>query len=189
MILGIVGYNASGKDAVAIILEKNGFTHYSLSAIVKQKVNEKGIEPTRENLIQTGNELRLQNGSAVLAEKTGKLINENPTKDYVITSIRNPYEVESLKKEFKDNFHLIYINTDPKIRFERLRKRNRENDVKTFEQFIKTENMEKQNNDPNKQSIENCIEKAEYVIINEANIETLEKDMNKLLKVLRSENG
>ena len=58
MIIGLTGANASGKGEAAGYLKSKGFAYYSLSDILREEAKLRGIEPSRENLIKLGNELR-----------------------------------------------------------------------------------------------------------------------------------
>jgi len=175
MIIGVVGYNCSGKDTVAQILEKQGFIHFSLSDIIRDEIRKEGKEITRQYLIEKGNWLRKEYGSSVLAEKALQKIKEYKEKGYknfTITSIRNPYEVKILRKQ-KD-FILLYINATPEKRFERLCLRKRANFAKTFEEFRILEERERKSSDKTKQSIDDCISMAEYKIDNNNTVQELE---------------
>ena len=66
MLIGLTGRNASGKGEVAEYLKKKSFYYYSLSDVIRDEIRSRGQQPTREVLIQVGNELRQQFGRAVL---------------------------------------------------------------------------------------------------------------------------
>ena len=63
MVIGLTGRNASGKGAAADFLRSKGFTFYSLSDVIREEVNQTGLEVTRENLIATGRRLRAEHGT------------------------------------------------------------------------------------------------------------------------------
>ncbi|MDR2427358.1 MAG: AAA family ATPase [Endomicrobium sp.] len=70
MIIGLTGSYCSGKDTVAdYISQKHGYKHFSLSDVIREIMKEAGLEPTRENLITFGTNLREENGNGVLAKK------------------------------------------------------------------------------------------------------------------------
>ena len=72
--IGVVGQNCSGKDTVAEILEAKGFQHRSLSKIIRDEATRRGMSQEREGLINLANDLRTQEGPAVLAKKTIKVM-------------------------------------------------------------------------------------------------------------------
>ena len=113
MIIGLTGKNGAGKGEVARFLKESGYEYHSLSDILREELAARGQKVTREVLIGIGNELRAAYGAGVLAERTiGKLSAEAHA---VVDSIRNPFEVEALRR--RKNFSLIAVDADPKIRF------------------------------------------------------------------------
>ena len=140
MILGITGPLCAGTDTLAEILKKqHGFTFFSYSDILREEAKKRNIELTRKNLQDLGDELRKAEGRGVLSKRIIEKIELAPNADYAIGNIRNPGEVEELRKKFGKNFILIKIDAPQKIRFQRLSQRRREKDPQTFEEFLKVE--------------------------------------------------
>ena len=77
MIIGLTGKNAAGKGEVAEYLKKKGFSYFSLSDILRDEAKKRNLEPTRENLIPLGNELREKFGPNFLAKKASENIKQN----------------------------------------------------------------------------------------------------------------
>src|SRR5678815_3787020 len=69
MTIGITGPNAAGKGEAAAYLVQKGYAYHSLSDVLREDLELRGIPPTRENLIAIGNELRTLGGAGVLAER------------------------------------------------------------------------------------------------------------------------
>ena len=70
MIIGLTGSYCSGKDTVAdYLVNKKGFSHISLSDIIRQELQKAGIEPTRENLINNGKESDRKKAMVTLQKK------------------------------------------------------------------------------------------------------------------------
>ena len=67
MLIGLTGRNAAGKGEVAEYLKKKSFYYYSLSDVIRDEIRSRGQEPTREALIEVGNELRQKHGAHILA--------------------------------------------------------------------------------------------------------------------------
>jgi dCMP deaminase len=181
MFIGFTGPNASGKgEAIRYLVEKYKFISTSLSDIIRSEAKARNLEPTRENLIAIGNELRQKEGPSVLAKRAIQKIKNMP--QAVIDSIRNPFEIEELKKNLK-NFKLIAITADIKIRFERAKKRGRIGDGTTFEEFQKQEEKELRG-DENSQQLLKCMEMADFTIDNSGEIGELHKQLDKILQKL-----
>lgn len=177
MIIGVTGLFASGKDSVAEYLISKGFVHYSLSDAIREELNKKNIPLTRENLQNVATQMRQAFGNAVFAEKVYLKLEDD--KNYVITSIRHPDEVKVFLK--KKEFHLVDVSAPMKIRFERIKARNRENDPKTLKAFQISEAKES-GKTSNSQNIPAVRKMAKYVILNDRDIEILNKKIERFLK-------
>ncbi|MFH1478749.1 MAG: AAA family ATPase [Candidatus Omnitrophota bacterium] len=176
MVIGLTGANASGKGEAADYIRSKGFILYSLSDILRDECKKKGLKESRENLILLGNELRTKNGPSILAERIIKNIKEG--KDYIIDSIRNPFEIESLRR--LDDFILIGIDAPIELRFERLAKRNRPGDPETLEDLVEKEQKENIDNSCNQQ-LDKCLELADIVLINDSTIEVFHRKIDEAI--------
>ena len=183
MIIGLTGKNAAGKGETAKYLEKNGFISYSLSDIIRDECKERNLLPTRDNMIIVGNDLRTKNSPNYLAVKMNQKIAEglrnNKNANFAIDSIRSPYEANELKKI--KNFKLIGIDADSKLRFQRMLKRDRIGDAKTFENFLLDEKKENLKND-NGQQLDNTFAMSDVVVKNEETLSELYKKLDELIK-------
>ncbi len=179
MIIGITGTNGAGKDTVAEYLVSQGFNHYSLSDEIRAIMAEMGLPETRENLIATGNKVRIEKGSEHLAVRvSGKL--QRPA---VITSIRNPHEIKHLKTQ--EGFVLLHIDAEREVRYERTVSRSREGDVATFEQFVASEERELKGA-AHAQNLSLCFEEADHIIYNNGEIEELHIKVEEVLQKLKN---
>tara|TARA_Y100000310_G_C20505734_1_gene726318 strand:+ start:477 stop:1037 length:561 start_codon:yes stop_codon:yes gene_type:complete len=183
MIIGLTGKNASGKGEVANYLKTKGFIYYSLSDELREEATKKGLTHSRETLINLGNILRKQNGPQYLAEKINDKIKEKSNANFVIDSIRSPFEAKELLKN--KEFLLIGIDAPVEVRFERLLKRGRTGDSKTLEEFKKHEEKENTTN-KNSQQLNETFKLAGKVIDNSGSLEELYKKIDKLIKELES---
>jgi len=177
MIIGLTGKNAAGKGEVAAFLRDKSFYYYSLSDVIREELESKGIPVTRDTLIIAGNDMRQRFGSDILARLTLKKV--DPNRNYVIDSIRNPVEVQALKAA--GNFVLFAIDAPPELRFERIRSRARENDPQTLEEFRLVEETESRNQAEHKQSIEDCQALADFTIMNEGSLEDLHQQITQIV--------
>jgi dephospho-CoA kinase len=173
MIIGLTGANASGKGEAASYLKSKGFEYYSLSDILREEAKARRIELSRENLIRLGNEVRGENGPSVLADLvTKKIKNQN---NYVIDSIRNPFEIKALRK--LNDFTLLGIDATVEMRFKRAVARNRPGDPETLEEFVEKEKKENIASSTNQQ-LENCLKMADMIIINDSTIEDFHRKID-----------
>jgi dephospho-CoA kinase len=173
MIIGLTGANASGKGEAAGYLGSKGFEYLSLSDILREEAKANKIELSRENLIKLGNELRKKNGPSVLAELAIKKIGYK--KNYVIDSIRSPFEIKALRK--LDGFILIGVDAAPETRFKRLTARKRPGDPETMEEFMENEKKENIAVASNQQ-LDNCLKAADTVIMNDSTMREFHKKID-----------
>lgn len=178
MILGLTGKNASGKGEIAKFLIERGFKFFSLSDEIRESLKRKRIEITRESLTREGNRLREEFGPDILARIVLEKI--TPQNNYVVDSFRNPYEVKTFRKY--GNFFLIFVDADPLKRFERIKKREREEDPQTYEDFLEMERREFKNNKITSQQLLMTEELRDFRIENNTTIKELHKSIKEILK-------
>jgi len=189
-IIGITGTLASGKTSVKdFFLSRFSSSYFiSLSDIIKEELLKEGKELKRENFIEKGNELRKKYGSQILVEVATLTLPKN-TNDLIviIDGIRNPGEVEYLKKKFGKNFVLIAVDAPKELRFKRLLERKKEGDPQTFEEFNEIDETDNGKNQPEYgQRVGECLKLADYLIINDGSLEELNKKLEKISKLILS---
>jgi dephospho-CoA kinase len=171
IIIGITGTIGAGKGTLVeyLVREKN-FVHYSVRSFLIEEISKRNLLVNRDSMVSVANELRETHTPSYIidclyeqARKAGK--------NAVIESIRSVGEVESMRK--KDNFYLLAIDADPKIRYERIVKRNSETDRISFEEFLQNEQREMTSSDPNKQNLSQCIALADKQLCNNGTVEEL----------------
>jgi dCMP deaminase len=180
MIIGLTGKNASGKGEVAKYLESRGFQYHSLSDVLRDELKRRHLKPTRDHLTRIGNELREKSGPSVLAERILKKLNES--QNYIVDSFRNPAEVAAFRQ--RHDYILWAITAKPEARFKRITVRARESDPQTLKEFIRVEEREAHNVDPNKQSIDACEKMANLKIANDGSLARLHGQLTRHLKAI-----
>jgi dCMP deaminase len=183
MIIGVTGFFCSGKDTFANFLQRRSFYHISLSDMIREEIGRRRLEVTHERTVEIGNELRHRFGPQVLAEMA--LAQMDPTKNYVITSIRNPGEIAILRS--KEDFILLFIEASPRKRFERSRERSRSGDVGTFEEFKAAEAAQMSSADPMAQQLLFCRDNADLILRNDGSVELFEKKSLEMLRKIVSD--
>jgi len=185
MIIGLSGTLAAGKDTVAdYLVESEGFDHISLSTVLRKVAAQKGIEVTMENLTKLGNSLKTEYSADYLVKRAKK--EADFTRDTVVSSIRQPEEIENLKQE-KD-FYMIFVDADVKIRFDRLAKRGRAGDVEDFNTFKEQE--EKQlDGQSGGMNLGRCREMADYIIENNGTMDEFKTEIKRIFGKIKDKTG
>ena len=179
IIIGITGTLGAGKGTlVEYLVNKKGFMHYSVRDFLIEELNKRNMPVNRDTMVLLANELREKNSPSYIIDCLFKKAKQSE-KNAVIESIRTPGEVDSLRK--KDNFCLLAVDADPKIRYERIVRRNSETDHITFEEFLSNEQREMTSTDPNKQNLSKCIAMADCLLTNDATINELYKQLEETL--------
>ncbi|MFQ6069760.1 MAG: AAA family ATPase [Candidatus Aminicenantales bacterium] len=173
-LLGLTGTNGAGKGEAAAYFVSKGYAYFSLSDIIREELEKRGVKMSRNNLIKMGNELRNKHGADVLARRVMEKIKQKS----VIDSIRNPKEVEYLKKQ--PHFFLIAFDAPVEVRYERIKKRGRDESASTLEEFIHKE-REEMTGDEKAQQLRACMAMADVTIINDSTLEDLHCKLEVLL--------
>jgi dCMP deaminase len=178
MIIGITGFYASGKDTVADYLKTQGFIHISLSDFIREECRKRKKPLTRDNLIEMGNELRQKFGNGALAHKAVLSLEE--FKNHVITSIRHPEEINTLRQ--RKDFILVFVDAPIEVRFNRYRARAKgeDKDAMTLDAFRKNEEREMQS-DGSGQQLQRCKDMADIILRNEKDMNALNTKLDKIL--------
>lgn len=183
MIIGVTGTLASGKGWIADFFVDKGFKHYSVRKFLTDGLEKRGLNPTRDNLVMLGNELRVKFSPSYIAEALYEEAKKDGG-DCIIESIRTPGEAEALKK--KGNFYLIAVDANVKLRHERAVSRMSETDKIGFEDFVSQERREMHSEDPAKQNIGRCMEMADFIVINNGSLIELEKRVGEVFDEIKN---
>lgn len=179
MIIGITGKFCTGKDTAAHILEEKGFIHLSLSDILREELTNQGIPITRDRLHALGDKLRAEHGAGVLAQRA--IVRMHHGKNYVVTSIRNPGEVETLRKQ--PPFILICVDAPLELRFKRLMERtDRKEDLSiTTPQDLELSERKEMESDPTKLQLHTVAKLADIVVHNDKDLAHLRAQLERII--------
>lgn len=183
LIIGVSGTNGSGKDTVAKVLsERYGFYAASATDMLGAELTRRGLPHERENKRMVSAEWRREHGLGVIVDKAVEEAKAAGYDKLVVGSLRNPGEADRVHEL---NGQMIWVDADPKIRYERIQKndRGRVEDAKTFEQFLSEEGVEMSHSgDSATLSLAGVKSKADRMIENNGNsIEVFERDLEELL--------
>ena len=105
--------------------------------------------------------------------------------NYIIDSLRNVGEAKFLRENVK-NFILIAVDAPQKLRFERIIKRGKPSDPKSWEEFLKVDNRDFFDpENPLGQQVGKCIETADYVIVNDKDLESSMKEIERIWEEIK----
>ncbi len=172
--IGLAGPNAAGKGEVARYLQENGYAYHSLSDVVREEALRRGLTTGRGDLVQTGNDLRRREGPGALVIRLAPRL----VPPAVVDSIRNPGEVEALRR--LPGFFLLAVDAPSEIRFRRTRERGRQGDATTLEEFRRSEQRENSARG-DELRIAATLRLADGVVMNDATLATLRQRVDGVL--------
>lgn len=185
IVIGLVSPISAGKGTVVEFLQKKGFLALSLSDRIREEITSRNQKITRERLLAVADELRQNFGSAVLARRTWQIAQNQNNQKIVIDSIRGIAEVDFFKN--KPGFYLIGIKAPRKKRFAWAKKRAREGESLTWEEFVKVDKRDFFSGDGQVgRNIPACLKKADDIINNEGTVKDLENKVEKVLEKIFS---
>lgn len=173
-LIGLTGTNGSGKGEAAAYFESKSYAYFSLSDLIRKELQKSGAAVTRDSLIKKGNELRERFGPDILA----RLVMKEVKGKAVIDSIRNPSEVEYLRKQ--KGFILLAIDAPIELRYERVNKRGRQESASTLVEFIKKE-KEEMSESLRGQQLHSCMKMADLAIINDGSLDDFHRKLEEWL--------
>lgn len=179
-IIGITGTFGSGKSTAAAFLESLGYEKLTLSSFLELEAEKRGHKKITRKLLQDiGNEWRKIYGRGVLAKVAIESIKDSTSRKFVIDGIRNTGEIEVFKKE--SDFTLIGVISDRDVRFERLKKLKRREDL-TPELFFKLDCRDLGlGQDEDGLQVAFCFALSDYFIENNTTVKNLEERVKKTL--------
>jgi dephospho-CoA kinase len=161
-----------------MFLQGHGFAVHSLSDVVRNEAAREGLEPTRDNLIRVGVEIRTREGPGALARRIIPVLAGRA----IVDSIRNPGEVAALRT--LPRFLLLGIDAPQALRFDRSIRRGRTGDGATLEEFARKEERENATTEAGQQLLA-TLALADRVVRNDGTIE----DLHRMARAVLEEAG
>jgi dephospho-CoA kinase len=183
-LIGLAGTNGSGKDSVGHALAKNqGYLFISVTDILREQLLKDGRPTERENMRELSAQWRRENGLGVLVDKAVEMFSSQAGKyqGLAVSSLRNPGEADRVHEL---GGKVVWVDADPKVRFDRIQGRGRVDDDKTFEEFLAEEEAEmRHSGDEATLNMSDVRERADVTIENSGNdLELFEGVVTKTLE-------
>lgn len=179
IIIGLIGEKGSGKGTVAdYLIKKYEAKHYGTSKILRRTIDSLHLPLTRDNLIKLALVLKEGFWPSIVIDALIKDIENNGAKIIIADGIRMHGDVEPFRKKYKNNFFLIYVTADMKLRYERTKKRKEKEgeDKMTFQEFLLEEAR------LTEISIQEIGKQADFTLTNNGTPPELEAQTDKVMK-------
>lgn len=179
-IIGLTGSFGSGCTYLAEeFIVKKGYKRISLSDILRAEFEKEhpDEDPTRQLLQDYGNKKRQEEDSDFLAKKAAKIIAEEDFDKVIIDSIRNPNEIDFLKKEYSE-FFLFSVFANYEVRWNRVK--NLDEYDGNQKKFDFDDERDRDEDLEYGQRVIDCCEKSDIVISNNKDVNEGSGDYNDL---------
>ncbi len=134
LVIGLTGMPGAGKSLVVEAAQALGYDVVVMGDVVREQTRLHGLEPTPQNIGKIMLQLRAEEGNYVIAKKCIPKIEEQTSRKVLVDGLRSQFEADIFKEHFT-NFFVISVHASQQIRFERLCKRGRSDDPKTWQVF------------------------------------------------------
>ncbi|MDR7666157.1 dephospho-CoA kinase [Methanosarcina sp. Z-7115] len=181
-IIAFVGMPASGKSEAARIAAEMGIPVINMGDVIRREVLRRGLEPNDSNTGMVATELRKCEGMDAVAIRCVSQIREKGSELVVVDGVRGIAEVECFRREFGEGFVLISIYAPIEIRFSRVQKRGRSDDMNSIEGLRRRDERELS------WGMGEAIEASNVQIENNFTLETFKKDVVDVLSNYSGEN-
>lgn len=178
LVVLVTGMPGSGKSIVAEYLKKKGFYTFSLGDVVREIVEQRGLEKTQSNLLKVAEEIRRVYGKAGVAELLLEKL-DNVEFPVVIDGVRSLEEIRVFAR-FSKCIHIVSIYSPPWLRFQRIKERGRPGDPTDFKEFLERDLKELSF------GLGDVIALSDTLITNEGTREELERSIEKNLERVKS---
>jgi dephospho-CoA kinase len=137
-ILILAGMAGAGKTEFADYCRSLNISVHNMGDAVRDRVRELGLELNGRNIARVASEERLKYGSDIWARRTARKTNGN----CVIDGTRSEAEVSYFRRTYGRNAIIVAIYASAPLRYERLRKRPREDTPLSLGEFEERDRRE-----------------------------------------------
>lgn len=180
LVIGVVGYPASGKGEFSRIAKSMGIPVVVMGDVIRRELENAGLTQTDKNMGEMSKCLRQGMGMDALARLSIPLIEDLNSRTVLVDGIRGDAEVETFSKRFK-GFRLIAIDAPFGTRLLRLRERGRQDDSDD-EDVLRARDMREEG-----WGLANAVGMADYTLVNEGGLEGFEEKAREIIKKLERE--
>ena len=178
-LVAIVGMAGAGKSEVARVFEEHGFERVRFGDITDEELQNRGLELNEKNERHIRQQLRKKHGMAAYAKLNLPRIDSSlKSSDVVVDGLYSWEEYVLLKEYYGRQFTTVVVWAQPATRYARLAHRTER--PLTPEEAASRDKSEIENSNKG-----GPIAVADFTIVNEASLENLEREADRVLSALR----
>ena len=166
---------AAGKEEFQKVAAEEGYVIVRMGDVVREEARRRGLLIADAAVGGMAHEERQKHGMAVWAERTIPHVHADRV---CIDGLRSPAELATFRKAFGRGLVVFAVVAPPEIRWERVQHRRREDDAKTWEEFLRRDARECG------WGLEEVIGAADVTIVNEGALEAFYATVRKALRGL-----
>jgi dephospho-CoA kinase len=178
-VVAIVGMAGAGKSEVARVFEGHDFKKVRFGDITDKELKNRGLEPNEENERYIRQQLRKKHGMATYAKlNLPRIDSALKSSNVVIDGLYSWEEYTLLKDYYSGQFTTVAVWASPTTRYTRLA--HRAERPLTLEKAASRDKSEIENINKG-----GPIAMADFTIVNEASLEELKKETERVLSALK----
>ncbi len=177
-LIAFIGMPGSGKSEASDVARRLKIPVVNMGDVVRKEAARRGLSPTDENIGGTGTALRRDEDMNAIAKRCVPEIRQLDRDLVVIDGTRNIEEVNYFKKQFGSDFKLIAIHAPFDVRFERMKKRARSDDMTAIEELKRRDEREKS------WGLDKAMELSDINLNNTGSLEKFREEIRKLLNTV-----
>ena len=130
----ITGMQGAGKGVLADTFRAAGFPVIVMGDVIREEVRRRGLKPDPKNTKSVMLELREKDGQGAVAIHCLDELKTQTSEVVVIEGCRSLAEIDVFD-DFAEEVYTICVHTSPKVRFERIKERGRDDAPQEWDVF------------------------------------------------------
>ncbi len=174
-VICVTGMPAAGKEEFQRVAAREGYAIVRMGDVVREEARRRGLPITDAAVGGMAHAEREEHGVAIWAERT---IPHVRAERVCIDGLRSPAELATFRKAFAGGLVVFAVVASPETRWGRVTRRRREDDARTWEEFLRRDARERG------WGLEEVIAAADVTIVNEGTLDQFHADVRRALREL-----
>jgi len=172
-VIAIAGMPGAGKGFVSDAASARGIPVFVCGDVIREETARRGLPLIPENMGTVMLDIRQQEGPSVVAERLIPKLEASSSQIAIVEGVRSMAEVNALRRNH--SVTIAAIHASPETRYDRLLKRARSDDPKSWEEFVGRDSRELG------VGIGNVIALAQEMLVNEGSSEDFQAVSGRLI--------
>ena len=174
-VICVTGMPAAGKEEFQKVAAEEGYVIVRMGDVVREEARRRGLSITDATVGGLAHAERRAHGVAVWAERT---IPRVRAERVCIDGLRSPAELATFRKAFGRGLVVFAVTSPAEMRWERVQRRRREDDAKTWEEFLARDARERG------WGLEEAVAAADVAVVNEGTLDDFYAAVRRALREL-----